>query len=503
VAQGRLTGAALVLALGIAAEALAPAASPALTAADFLTGAAVGLGGAWLLDRTRLAARLAIATSVAWFAGTLSGSDIGALSTIGTACVLAYRGPLVHLLSGEAKGWARRAVVVAAWAGGFLPVSAAGPVTSGAAALAAALLAADGRRAAADRRRALLSCAGCAAVLAALWLAAVLGAAGTALALANDAAVIAAAAVSLTAAAGMWTRAAASALVVSLGRERHPGRPVTARLARALADPELELCYALPGLGWVDEQGRPVAAPGGNGRVVTRAAAPGGGEVALVHAGGADLRLAAAATAAAALALDSARLEAELRAGAAEVRASRRRLLATADGERRSLEARLNDRVLARLRRVDRLLASAPEREELSRAVTELTALARGLHPPALERAALADALAELAARATVPVDLAVDLPGEPPAEQRAAIWFICAEALANVGKHAGATRAGVRLRGDGDRVALEVTDDGRGGATAQRGLRGIADRVDALGGTLVLSSPPGGPTRLRAELPL
>ena len=228
------------------------------------------------------------------------------------------------------------------------------------------------------------------------------------LTLANDVAVVAAAAVALSVASGRWTQAAASALVVALGRARHPGRPVTAQLARALADPDLELCYAVPGLGWVDEHGRAVAAPDGSSRTVTRAAAPGGGEVALIHTGSADPRLAAAATAAAALALDSARLEAELRASAAEVRASRRRLLTAADAERRALEERLNDRVLARLRRVVRLLESTAQRDELGAAIDELTALGRGLYAPALLRTDVAQALTELASRSSVPVSVEV-----------------------------------------------------------------------------------------------
>jgi hypothetical protein len=119
--------------------------------------------------------------------------------------------------------------------------------------------------------------------------------------------------------------------------------------AAALADPALELRYALPGVGWVDERGRPTPAPEGEGGEITRAVVPGGGEVALVHgaAGAGDARLAEAAAAAAALALDSTRLEAAVQARAAEVRASRRRLLTAADAERRVLEAQLSEGPLA------------------------------------------------------------------------------------------------------------------------------------------------------------
>ena len=127
-----------------------------------------------------------------------------------------------------------------------------------------------------------------------------------------------------------------------------------------------------------------------------------GGEVALIHGQlvVSDPRLAEAAAAAAALALDGARLEAEVRASAAELRTSRRRLLTVADAERRALEAQLSGGVLAPLRTVERLLQAHPDRAavipELRDAIAEVTALGRGLYPPALVRADLEAALDEL-----------------------------------------------------------------------------------------------------------
>jgi hypothetical protein len=494
VAQGGIRAAAAV-ALAAGAEALAPAPD----AADFLVGAALAGAGAWLLGRAGI---LALATAAAWFAGTL-----------GAPWVLLYRGPLIQLLlggrderalaaaaEGRRTAAGRRAIVTAAWVGGLLPATFARPVTAGAAAAAAGLLAWGARGAAADRRRELAARAACAVALAVVWAVPIVSGGGPALTALNDLAVLAAAAVALAGAAGAWTRAAASALVVSLGGERRPGGPVTAQLARALGDPALELRYAVPGLGWLDESGRPVPAP--DGGLVTRAVVPDGGEVALIHAAPLDPRLAAAAASAAGLALDSARLGAELRARSEDVRASRRRLLTAEDAERRALEARLDDRVLRRLRRVERRLGP-PLRAELQGALAELDALGRGLYPPAVLRADVAEALAELAARAPLPV--AVDVRGAVerlPEPVRAAVWFICAEALANVARHAGATAARVTLAAEPDRVLLTVADDGRGGAAPARGLRGIADRAEALGGTLALDSPPGGPTRLRVELP-
>ena len=202
--------------------------------------------------------------------------------------MLAYHPQLLHLLlalpSGRLGDQRARALADEEVIGGLLPLTSARPATAGAAAFVAGVAAMRARRAAADWRRAFAAAGVCAAALGAVWLVPVVFASGgTALTLANDLAVLAAAAVALSAASGMWTRSAAGALVVALGRARHPGRPVTAQLARALADPELELCYAVPGLGWVDEHGRSIDAPGDDGRAATRAVAPGGGEVALVH----------------------------------------------------------------------------------------------------------------------------------------------------------------------------------------------------------------------------
>jgi signal transduction histidine kinase len=254
-----------------------------------------------------------------------------------------------------------------------------------------------------------------------------------------------------------------------------------------------------------------VPAPDGQPGAVTRAGVAGGGEVALLHgpAGPGDQRLADAAAAAAALALDSARLEAALHARAADVRSSRRRLITAADAERRALEKQLSDGPLADLRRVDRLLEATtlngPRdlRDELHAAITELTALGRGLYPPALARAELAETLQELARRSPIPTT--VDITGELSSltdDLRATTWFICSETLANVARHSGASRAQVTLRIQPGTLLIEIRDDGRGGATPTRGLRGLTDRVEANAGTLTIDSPTGGPTAIRAQLP-
>ena len=332
----------------------------------------------------------------------------------------------------------------------------------------------------------------------------------TTLLVANDLLVLAGASVAVSAAAGIWARQGASTLVVALGPTRRPEQPLRARLALALADPELELRYAAAADGWIDEQGQRASSPGAGSRAVTRLTAPGGGEVALIHGStvSVDPRLARAAAAAAAFALDAARLEAEVRTRAVEVSDSRRRLLSVADAERRSLEQRLNDGVLARLRRVERLFVTQADAGELLGAelratIAELTALGRGLYPPALARVDIMRAITEIAERSPVPTVVEADGDFRSLSETyRATIWFVCSEGLANVARHSNATNAAVVLREQDHSFQLEIRDNGHGGAVVGRGLRGITDRVDALGGSVVLSTPSGGPTTLRAQLP-
>jgi D-alanine-D-alanine ligase len=204
------------------------------------------------------------------------------------------------------------------------------------------------RRAAADRRPVVLTVALAAGTLAVTWWLAASGTAGgDGLTLANDVAlIVAAVAVVAGSSPQRWLPGAIHALVVDLGPSRHPELPVSDLLAGTLADPELEVRYAIPGRGWVDEQGRavepPPAAGSGNDRV-TRVPAPGGGEVALIGGPTAESgsALSRAAAIAAALALENARISAEVREQAEAVRESRKRLLAVADEERQALAARL------------------------------------------------------------------------------------------------------------------------------------------------------------------
>ena len=214
-----------------------------------------------------------------------------------------------------------------------------------------------------------------------------------------------------------------------------------------------------------------------------------------------------------------AHLDAELRQRLEELRASRARLVAAGDAERRRLERDLHDGAQSRLvglavllghlrRRMDAdpeavaLLEQA--QHELSTGLAELRELARGIHPAVLTERGLEPALRSLATRSPVPVALEADDGERLPAPVEAAAYFVVSEALANVAKYAQAGEAVVTVRRNGATVIVEVADDGIGGADVTRGsgLRGLADRVAALDGALAVESPPGGGTRLRAELP-
>ncbi|MGA9161330.1 MAG: sensor histidine kinase [Actinomycetota bacterium] len=188
--------------------------------------------------------------------------------------------------------------------------------------------------------------------------------------------------------------------------------------------------------------------------------------------------------------------------------------------DRRRIERDLHDGVQQRLvslamdlGRAKEKLDSDPERakelvdeahEEAKRAITEVRDLARGIHPAVLTDRGLDAALSSLAARSPVPVEVHVEVAERPPASVEAAAYFVVSEALANVTKHAAASKATVTVRRSGDRLTVQVQDDGTGGATVTEGsgLAGLRDRVKALDGELHVLSPAGGPTVLMAEFP-
>lgn len=204
----------------------------------------------------------------------------------------------------------------------------------------------------------------------------------------------------------------------------------------------------------------------------------------------------------------------------AELRASRGRLVAAGDAERRRIERALHDGAQQHLTQVAirleeaRLLASGVSPEladrvsdttaELRDAIQELRELARGIHPAILSEAGLEPALATLARRCTAPVHLSIGLPGRLPRPIEVTVYYVVAEALTNLARSARAGRADVRVALVGSEVEVSITDDGVGGAdpSAGSGIAGLEDRVRAVGGRLRLRSPRGAGTTLEVWLP-
>ena len=143
-------------------------------------------------------------------------------------------------------------------------------------------------------------------------------------------------------------------------------------------------------------------------------------------------------------------------------------------------------------------------RREVSESLRELRELAHGIHPAVVTGHGLAVALKTLVARAPVPVRLSVQLDGRPPGRQEVAAYYVVSESLTNLARYACASSAAVDVSHSNGQLVVEIVDDGIGGADPRRGsgLRGLADRVEALGGRLRVWSPSGGGTRVEAEIP-
>jgi signal transduction histidine kinase len=204
-----------------------------------------------------------------------------------------------------------------------------------------------------------------------------------------------------------------------------------------------------------------------------------------------------------------------------ELAASRARLVEASDEARRRIERDLHDGAQQRLvvtalelSMLERKLDQAPEaaramlaraREQLACGLSELRDLARGIHPTVLTERGLEAAVTDLAQRAPLPVDLRVAVPDRLDPTIEAAAYFLVSEALTNVAKYAHAERVSVDIAATDGAVEVTIADDGAGGADAAKGsgLRGLIDRVTALGGRMDVSSPPGRGTRLSARLPV
>jgi signal transduction histidine kinase len=521
--------------VGIAAELrLYGWADPRDWAPDLLTGwtmIACGLTGWWRRPQSRSGVLLA-AAGFAWFAPNFAASGVAAIGWLSAHALYLYRGPFVQLVLTYPTGRATRRLDRAAVAVGYA-AAVIRPVWADEAAtiVLACLLAGAAMRGyavAAGRERrmrlaALQATTVFAAVLVAVAVVRLAWPAQAASTVTLHAYQLAVCGVSAGLLAGLWRwpwdRAEVADLVVELGHDR--SGTLRDQLARALGDPRLRVGYWVPeSAGFVDSGGRPVRVPNpGSGRSATVVERDGQPLAVLVHdpAVLGDPGLVEAVSSAARLAAANARLQAEVRAQLAEISASRRRLLAAGDEERSRLERRLWEGALRRIGNVAAALGRArgpaagddvAERLakaeiQLTRVEEELRRLGRGLHPRQLAEDGLAAALASLAHDIPVRVQLAVSASRTTPAAAACA-YFVCAETLANVAKYASASQVTVSVRADSHSIRVEVADDGTGGADRMRGtgLRGLADRVETLGGTLTVDSPPGRGTRVVAVIP-
>jgi signal transduction histidine kinase len=294
-------------------------------------------------------------------------------------------------------------------------------------------------------------------------------------------------------------------------------------LAQALRDPTLSLIYWLPQYGsWADQDGNPTNLPElDNGRGVTIVKQNGEQVAALVYDAtlGEEPELVEAVSAAAGIALENGRLEAELRARLQDLQGSRTRAIEAQQNERRRLERNLHDGAQQRLVALALelgLLAEQAEsdpatqtrlksaRSELAQSLDELRDIARGLHPAVVSGHGLAVALESLVAAMPFEVQLTTDGLPRLPEQVEVAAYYVVSESLTNAAKHAQASRVSVDVGVAEDSMIVEVVDNGIGGADSERGtgLRGLADRVEALDGRLRIWSPAGKGTRVRAELP-
>ena len=318
-------------------------------------------------------------------------------------------------------------------------------------------------------------------------------------------------------------RSAVGDLVVELERPLPPG-DLQASLARALGDPSLRLVYALEGQErWVNASGQqeslPRPAEDNQSRTATLAERDGRPLAVLIHDPALDQGLVRAAAAAAGIAIENARLQAEVRAQLEEVSASRQRIVEAGDRERRRVERNLHDGAQQRLATLALSLAMLRDRDgadpataagvaqaaaELKQAINELRELARGIHPAILTEEGLPAAVESLADRSSLPVGVAADFDARLPEAVETAAYFVVSESLANVAKYARASSARVKLSRCNGTLRVEVLDDGIGGADPGRGsgLRGLEDRISAVRGSFCVEARPGGGTRVYAEIP-
>jgi signal transduction histidine kinase len=477
----------------------------------FIAAAIITLG----VPTAQRIAYLELAAGIAWFVGALAPVASGV-----------YLGFLIHLLVsypiGRLERSGQRAVVAAGYVLALIasPVGLPGVETALLAA-AAAISLVSASATAGPLRRGRMGAAVVSVVIAAAFALAAVGVAAGTIAFAT-ARILSASVLILTTAAlaidlrwGGWSREALTRLVIDLGDRTQP-TTLRERLAAALDDPTLVIGYRLDdGDTYVDDEGQPVEPPHpGSARVAVplRLAGLDVGVLVRDERFPIDPILAEGVAAAAELALGNARLHAATRRQVADLEASRKRLIAAADAERQRIRRELDGGAMRRLARVREALTASvalgPEREPLlqhaSSVMGQLTELSDGLGPASALADGLGPALQRLAAGSSVPA-VADGPAGRLPALVEATAFFVCSEGLANVAKHAHATRVSVRARERDGSLIVEVVDDGVGGATpsAGSGLDGLRQRVETTGGRLTVEDRLEGGTRLLAELPI
>jgi signal transduction histidine kinase len=449
------------------------------------------------------------AGGLAWFAGNFAAADIPVVAWLGEHAAFVHRALLAHAVLAFPRGrlvpFARRVVAAAVYVAALWPAVA----TSDPAWVALAVAVLVAASAVGDRR-------------------AVPGAVPFAVAVGG----VAAAAVlrpavdrdTLLVFYELGLVATGLALVVAASRSAATvadrvielGETASVRdaLRRVLGDPSLDLLFARDG-GYIDERGRPVALPQVAMRRMTVLGPSHDAVVVHDDTVGLDGAVADAVWQALRLTTANARLHADLRDQVAELRASRRRLVLARGRQRALLARRLREGAGSHLAGIAATLsgldppdadvgaAVARARRQVRDARDGIDALALGLQPRVLASNGLPEALSVLAERSPVPVALSVPKRRFDPGLEHAA-YLVCSEALANIAKHAGPCHGEVRVGTRGGRLRLEIADDGRGGADpAGNGLRGLAERVEELGGTLRVESTPDAGTRIVAQIPL
>jgi signal transduction histidine kinase len=461
---------------------------------------------------------LLIVASGCWFLGS-----------VWSAAVFLHRGPLVHLHLSYPTGRVRRPLTVVTVVAAYVVAVVEGLVDSPWLTLGLAVLVAVAAVDVFARTSGKARKAGGPALGAALAFAGVLALSSANLLLGWDAdrpvllaydLTICAVAIVLMADLlwGRWTDATVADLVTQLGGHTDTVG-LQGELRRALGDPMLTVGYWLADVGgYVGEAGAVINVNERDGRAVTTVEDGGEPVAVLVHDPAVldDQALIDGATSALRLAVTNVRMRAQVRARVGELAAARRRIVEAADAQRRALESELAAGAERRLSSVATLLDEVRDRAdesvrvelgevraELGGAEDELREFAQGIRPALLGSGGLGAAVPVLAARGPVPVHLEIAVGRLAPTIE-SAIYFVCAEGLTNIAKHSAANQAWVSVRVDSGDVIARVVDDGTGGADAGGlGLRGLADRVEALGGSLQIDSGSAAGTVVEARIPV